>query len=695
MRRTLRRMGAALAVAFAALVHAVPIAARDIGEAIREAKVREAALRSVEAALAVLAQDAADASQLAERMLAAPASYADREAARRRIAAEERDALQREFRAQLETFAAARAGELPPTWVEDVVREEAERVTASIDQLIENGFEDRFVRGRAAALEQQRAAIAPRLWVPSATVMELARAGTSDALLLGDKVRETVAAESARRLVGDAARDIRAGTALFGEIDADLEAEIANGLAAALGEFWRQENALNRLNAEGAARAADIATILEAELATLARASGLPYGVFSEVEAEIAPRATSLEHRKFQERIAAALAPERACPALPEATVQAAAEAPRERLPATLDEHISALRDRLGPPTRAALLAEHAAGITTAERAAFVSHLDQLLTDDRDLRTGFEAGLDACLTPPLEAVRAAAAEQELAALKPAIADYSYELTDDDLIAITLRESDVSVFPNVDAARLAETRALHAARVTALLEEATTALRAQELLTRAEERRLRFVRSVESDPNRTADRKQVYQQEYEGEVLEAWLRQRQRVLLRDERGALRHPEKYGRIFPTTSEMISEIITLEFERPLPTATPAPTAPPPTVIPSPPQPSPPPPVPPVPPAPVPQPQHSGPLDLQERSGLPQPIEPPAPQPETGGAPEVGPAAADGGGDSCEDRLRRCLRATSLCHEAVVRCRDTPEQCAGALARCGEAKFACESPP
>lgn len=695
MRRALRRTAAWLAVAVAAATHGNSVSASDIGAAIREAKVREAALRSVEAALAVLAQDAADATQLAERMLAAPASYADREAARRRIAAEERDAIQREFRAQLELFAAARADELPPTWVDDVVREEAARVTASIDRLIEEGFEDRFVRGRAAAVEQQRAAIAPHLWIPGATVADLARAATSAALLLGDKVRETVAAEAARTLVGEVARDLRSDNELFDEIDVDLEAEIANGLAAALGEFWRQETALHRLDAAGAARAVDIATVLETELATLARASGLPYGVFSAIEAEIAPRATRLERRKLQERIAAALAPEHACPALPEATVQSAADAPRERLPATLSEHIDALKGRLGPPTRKAVLAAHAAAVPTAERTAFVAHLDQLLSDDPELRSGYEAGLDACLTPPLEAFRAAAAEQELAALQPAIADYSYELADDDLIALTLRDDDVSVFPNVDAAHLAETRALHAARVVALLEEATTALRAQELLTRAEERRLRFVRTVESDPNRTADRKQVYQQEYEGEVLEAWLRQRHRVLLRDQRGALLHPEKYGRIFPTTSEMISEIITLEFERPLPTATPAPTAPLPTVIPSPPQPSPPPPAPPVPPAPMPQSQPSGPLDLQERSGLPQPIEPPAPQPETGGAPEVGAAAADGGGDSCEDRLRRCLRATSLCHEAVVRCRDTPDQCAGALARCGEAKFACESPP
>lgn len=694
-----RRMRIAAGFLFAASAFlATATAADDLAAAIREAKVREAAFRSVEAALAVLAQDAATAESLAERMLADPHAYADPEVARARIAGEERAALHAAFREQLGTFARARSEELPANWVDDVVRDEAARVEEAVERLVGDSVDSRFRAARAAAVETLRAEVASRWHPDSEAITDLAAASPSQAALLGERVRETLGSDVALGLATATAQQIRAATPLFAEIDADLEVQVTSAIAAALGEYWRQQAALRRFDAEGAQRAGDIASVIEADLAALARSSGLPYGVFPAIARQIPARAAALERQKFIAHIRRELDEDSACPVLPPAAVLAAARAPRRQLPETFAEHLDVLATSLRPALSETLLGGFAASVATEDRTEFVAHLGTVLAGDEELAAQFDAAVRACVAPPLRDLRTAEAAAELTERQPTIADYSLELGDEELIALALRDDDISVFPEASGAHLEETRELHAARVAELMDEAVTSLRAQELLTRAEERRLRFVRAVETDPNRTADRKQHYQQEYEAEVLEAWLRNRHRVLLRDERGALRHPEKYGRIFPTTAERIDEIITLEFERPEPTATPAPTAPPPlppTPVPTPPQPVPPAPVPPVPPAPAPQQQQGGPVDFDERSGLPQPAEPPMPMPETGGAPDAGPADALGGGNTCEEMLPRCLRAVSICHQSVIQCRDQPELCPQAVARCGEAKFACEPNP
>jgi len=681
---------------FAAVLVLLPFACSafaatpDLAQTIRDAKVREAAFRTIEASIRTLAQEGASADDLATRMLEDPRTYALPEVARTKVAEAEKGALRRAFREQLEVFARSRAATLPTTWVDDVVREEETRVEATIDRLLQESLPERFQAARRAATDAQREKIEPLQYPPATEIAALAANSTSTAMLLGERIAETTRAPQATALAKATAGEIRAANPLFSEIDAALDEQVGAAIAAGIGELWRQEGILQRFDPQGRVRQVDIAAALQGELEAAARISGLPYGVFPQVAEAIAARATAIERRSIGAAFARGLAPKEGCPDLPAEVLREATSVPLQRLPSTFAEHAEALTASLRPKTVARILEKHAALVEESERAAFLTHLNAVIAEDEKLAQRVAAALAACIEPPLREYRATTAAAELLALQPAIADLSFELAGDDLIGVALGdgEVDASLFPNVDAARLEETRELHAAHVAELHGEAVAAVRAQELLTRVDERRKRFVMAVESDPNRTLARKQHYQDEYEADVLEAWKRNRGRVLLRDARGAVRHPEKYGFIFPTTAEIIGEIITLEFERPVPEATPVPT-PPPTV---PPPPSPLPTQPPSTPPPTPMPQSSGPLETQERAGLPQPMEPPVPMPESGGAPADGPAEAAGGGNSCEDVLGRCLLAVNVCYEAVTQCRDDPNRCPESVARCGQAKFACE---
>lgn len=663
----------------------------DLAAVVREAKLREAALRSVTAALAVLQEDLAPAAALAERMLADPAAFAEADAARARLAGAERDELRAAFRDQLESFARGRADALPRDWVDTVLRDESVRVEATIDDIVGDGFPARFAEGRAAAVATQRERVRPLLYPPAAQLLALAGDPATFAAAPHGHAAAVAGGDAAQAQAKQAAAAVRASTPLFAELDAGLDSAAAAAVAAGLDDLWRQLGVVERPAPSAAVRAADIAAALRADLDAVARASDLPYGVFPEVASRLDSRSEALERERLADYIGAQLSPKNGCSALPPDDVAVAAGADAAAVPPTFAAHADALRTQLEPATRERIVAGHAAAVAEGGRAAFAAHVGKLLDDDEELQRRWSGAFAACLEPPLRDRRRQLAAAELRAAQPEVADLSFAIPDDDIatLAVADEEFDAGLFPPAAGLRLEETQELFRERAGALQREARAAVRLQELLTRAPERRSRFVREVEADRDRTAERRRHYQRAYEKEVLEVWNERRGRILLRDASGATLHPGKYARIFPTTSGIIDEIITTEFERPAPTATPVaspPPSPPPTRA----RPTPPPtrstPLPTVPR------DRSGPLPTPANAGLPQPARKPVPLPQTGGAPKTGPGAGSDRPKSCEERLQSSLQALGLCHDALVACRDDPATCAQGLAACGQARFACE---
>ncbi len=662
----------------------------DLAREVREAKVREAALRSVSGSLAVLKEELETPEQLTKRMLAESGKFVEPESARTQLAEAERSELRNAFRRQLEVFARGRDEALPASWVEDVVRDEAPRIDAAIDDIVGNSFADRFAAARQAAVERQRKSVRERLLPASDALLSLAGDPAVFAAAPNGRAEEIAASDEARRLAERSVAEIRKSAPLFQEIDGTLDGAARSAIAEALVELWRQLGTVERIAPIAAIRKDDIAAALRADLQTVATASQLPYGVFPEVAARVEARAAEIERTRLAERIGQQLAPADGCLALSAKEVVAAAGDTPTAMPESFATHAAALGETLRAPTAKRIVAQHAAAVAEAERAAFTARLTELLATDESVQRRFSAAFAACLEPPLRQHREQLAIEAVTQAVPSVADLSFEIADDDLasLAASDEETDPSLFPKPEALHLEESDALFLRHIAALQREARAALRLQELLTRAPERRRRFVREVEADNARSAERKREYQKAYEAEVLSAWNERRNRVLLRSDDGRTLHPNKYARIFPTTAEIIDEIITIEFERPAPTSTRAPT--PPTPIPT----RPPTRIVPTPrPTPItPRPTRVPPTQPR-KAALPAKATPTLPMPHTGGAPKkVGPGAGKGGPKSCEQRLHSCLRATDLCYHSLVACRDRPDACAQAVARCGQAKFECE---
>lgn len=679
----------------AALFVATPVAAdtATLVDAVRAAKVREAGLRSIEGSLDVLRQRLSDADALQQRLLATPQDYVDPELGRTRLAAAERQALQQEFRRQLEAFARNRDEGLPKGWADEVLRTEKQRVEDTIDALLQRDFETRYQSARAAAVRQQRDAAALQVAPEAASVVELAGDLDGFGRMSAEAAVERARSQGARDATAQRLARARAEGVWLAEVAVDLDATAQRATETALASLWEQLHTLQTAALPGLVRAADIGVGLQAELERVARASDSPLGVFAVARDRVEARAVAIEREKLAATITANLSPERDCVALPASTVQDAVGDDLTAIPADFVSHRDALTSQLLPPTRQRLVREYSARLQdVGAQPAFSNHIEQLVQADPSLAASLQSAFAACLEPPLAEQRRELARAELAAVLPTIADRSFELDDDALAGLLLADGvDPTNFPPPKGLRFDESRALYTEHIRALHEEAVAALRVQEGLTRAHERRQSFVRQVEDEPTRDRARREEFQRDYERSVLEAWRRRKARVLLRDAAGEPLHPDKYDRVFTNTAQIIDEIITIEFERPAPTATPQRTpSRPPTAVPT----RPPPPKSEMPtPPPTLRPSPIPPL------ALPTARPPAPPLPQSGGGmddnegPAVGPQS--GGGDPCVAAARACRAAADACHAAVIRCRDEPGACAEELARCGQAKFACEQVP
>jgi len=470
------------------LLAALPVAAETVplADAVRAAKVREAGLRSIEGSLDVLRRRLTPAATVQERLLAAPQDYADPERGRVRMAAAERDALLQEFRRQLEAFAHNRDTGLPPTWADEVLRSEKQRIDTTIDSLLQNDFDSRYRAARAAAVQVQHEAAARQMAPEPATVLSLAGDLDAFAAVSSEAALDRARQAAARTATAQRLDTARAGSAWLAEVDASLETLAQRATEASLTSLWEQLRTLQQAELPGLVRATDLAVGLQVELERVARATASPHAVYSVVAQRVAARSVALEHAKIGATIGANLTPARGCVALPASAVQEAVGDDLSALPVDLASHLTALMEKLLPATRKRLVREHVANVRDAPaRTQFATHVDELLQSDATLTASVQNAFTSCLTPPLVEQRRALARAELAAALPTIADRSFEIDADALAGLLLAEEvDREAFPPPQGLRLEEAHTLYDEHIQALHDEAVAALRVQEGLTRA-------------------------------------------------------------------------------------------------------------------------------------------------------------------------------------------------------------------
>jgi hypothetical protein len=238
----------------------------------------------------------------------------------------------------------------------------------------------------------------------------------------------------------------------------------------------------------------------------------------------------------------------------------------------------------------------------------------------------------------------------------------------------------------------ETSTIYRAHQARLAAEAKDVLWRQKALTRDPERKASFVTQIEADGDRSDERKAYWQEAYERSVLGAWEEIRTDELLKNEGGTPYHPHKYARVLGPVSDIIGEIITLEFGKTTQIVTQA--------------------------------QATGAGQAASETVAAMPTTPgtaetpvasggaggPATGPATGETPAAqeggqlaratgpstqtssGGGGSGGGGPDCATLLERCAAANAVCYEALGNCKNDPATCEAGVARCREVMAQCE---
>jgi hypothetical protein len=508
-----------------------------------------------------------------------------------------------------------------------------------------------------------------------------------------------VATANGRALVGEYVNAISSDTVLFEENEAILEQRVGRAVNEALVLLWRQLRLVHRAEPEGSRERSEIAARILDDLAQLAaeaeRVSGTSYGAFPSAKRLAVERAEQLEATGFVDFLKAQLDDGAGCPGLPPGRVLEHAGGSYDQMPPDLATHERRLEEVLLARTQQNIVEAYTAAVTDATtRVPLRARLEELARTDPGVQGPFSSGFTTCLRAPLEQRRMELAVQELAAREPGIADFSFELADAGLRWIEVNRLDApgGPFATPPAFHMEETAALYRGHRERLAAEAKDVLWRQKALTRDPERKASFVAQIEADRDRSDERKAHWQEAYERSVLAAWEEVRTDELLKNDDGTPYHPDKYARVLGPVSDIIGEIITLEFGRTTQMATQAQAT-----------------------------------DAGQPTG--EPVEAAAPTPGTaqspvasggGGGPATGPATGEtpmaheggplarapapgaqassggggsgGGGPDCATLLERCSAANAVCYEALGNCKNDPATCDAGVARCREVMAQCE---
>lgn len=527
-------------------------------EAVRQAKIKEAALRSVRESIGQLEQRQMSPDQLAATMLEDPATYQLEQTSETLLRELERHRLRDAVRDQLEVFARSRS-DVPLGWVAEMMREEARQIDVTIDSLLAEGFANRYAEGRNLAIRVQSTDIDEAIRPDPADLERLAGPSTSFVDFSAGEVSQIPRAQG-RQLVTRYTDQLIADRDLFEENKAKIQERVEGWLGEGLAELWRQLRFVKQHDGGGSVERSALAASIMAEVARLEG----HYEVFPSVSKFAGERATQLESQLFDSYLASRLDRLKDCPGLPASTVLDGLRAGASPLPSSLDAHVQQRAEQLRPELEGRLLEPW---VARAGDPALKSELRRrlLLALGSD-RTDFDSALVDCVRIALEPYRRKLAVRELTRVWPEVADSTYELNDDVLTALHARTSkpgaaDTSILTGRPL-RLEEARELFEKKRLALIREGWATIRSQVALAVEAERKQLFQDSIRKDQDRSESRRQFWQDRYEQATLGAW-RVRREQLRTDDVVLL--PNKYDRILDLTKQTIADTITLAFQEP----------------------------------------------------------------------------------------------------------------------------------
>jgi hypothetical protein len=454
------------------------------------------------------------------------------------------------------------------------MEKERDRVGDRVERRLTTHFDAQYATARKSAVRMQRSTLDEDVY-PTTDEIE-AVAGPRDAFLAlkPEHIARRLADPPGEALVNEYVAAIASEHALFEENEAVLQKRVQRATSDALVLLWRQLRLVDRGRRDGELDRSAITGQLLGDVTQLAREaeqlSGTHYGVFPAARTLAVERGAALEREAFEAYLQEQLDPSTECRALPAERVLRDVPSSYEAVPAEVAAHERELKQVLVAETARRVLDAYTRQLDDpGSRPAFRERLEALLQTEPESRRSFTTAVVGCLRGPLQRRREGLATQELAARMPAVADFSFEFTD---AAVSRAESHTAGdlgnahFPGPEALRLEETRTAYGQHRRLLHAEAKAAVWRQKLLTRADDRKSAFVEQIQEDADRSEERKAYWQREYELRVLDAWRQIRSRVLIKNGDNEPYHPEKYDRVFGPVSEIIEEIITLEFGKTL---------------------------------------------------------------------------------------------------------------------------------
>lgn len=543
------------------LLVGVTLAVGESGaEAVRLAKIKEAAFRSVQESIDQLEQHQMNPDQLAAMMLEEPATYQYERPSEALLRELERQRLRDAVRDQLEVFAGSRT-DLRPGWVGKMMNDEEQRINLTVDVLLTKSFGSRYSEARNLAVKVQSVDLDAAVWPEPSEIEGLAGPSTNFVDLSATEIAR-IPKEHGQNLIKYYTDQVIADRQLFEENKTKIEGRVTDSIAEGLEELWRQLKFVDQNDGGGAV---ERLTLQAAIVAEVGRLRG-HYAMFPSVLAFAGERAQSLESKLFYRYLGKRLDRQENCPGLPASTILEGLPASANRAPSSFEIHVQQRAKQLQPDLEKRLLDPWVSRVDDPELESELRR--RLKTAMTSGRTVFNSALEDCVRIALEPYRQNLAVRELAQVWPEVADLTYELNDDVLRSLYEHDSQPQhVDENVLTVRplhLEESRKIFEKKRRSLIEEGWTVIRNQVTLVLDTERRRRFQKSIRDETNRSEERRQYWQDEYEREVLGAW-KVRRRRLTTEKRMLL--PDKYNRILKLTRETIIEVITPIFLEPTP--------------------------------------------------------------------------------------------------------------------------------
>lgn len=558
---------------FVCLVALVAVVAAELGvraqtsgaARLRQEKIRDAAVRSVEESLGSLGRVASPTVRLASIMLEGGARHRVPTESRQLLLASETDGLRAAVRTQLERFARGQT-ELPANWVDTVLASERSRIDASIAAVLQAGFEARFVEARQRAVETQNATLS-RVLAPSQADVEYV-GGEAIASLTQDSLDVLVAQRGGpvvQRYVAQALK----GRTVFEENRASVGQEAGGLLRRGLQDLWSQTQYVARHDGAGAIDASAIQAII---LDGVGRIAGGQ--IFPSVRRAIPERAAALERTLFLAYAGQRLMTQNSECVLVQPQAASLLPSSYRNAPAGANAHVQAIVEQLLPHVRSDLLSGYLDQVKdpTARPPLSRRLVPLLVSAELDLASL----LTTCVRNAVRRHRIALADQELTDVLPEIATMRFEVSNDGLRILhegRRQDPDAVGPPLLRPLRLEETAALRRDRAGQILSEAKQVIDTQMALVHDGARKARFRQLIAAD---TVTPEETFRARYAAEVLDAWLQADDRVLIQRDSRTL-HPDKYQRLADLAAASIEEVISFEFrQRQAVAASMSPTAP-----------------------------------------------------------------------------------------------------------------------